>query len=52
MEVDPNLIGGVVIRAGDMVIDASIRGRLNQMAQTSPRRRRHQEVFINGTQCN
>jgi F-type H+-transporting ATPase subunit delta len=31
--VDPGLIGGVVIRTGDIVIDASIRGRLNQMAQ-------------------
>jgi F-type H+-transporting ATPase subunit delta len=31
--VDPALIGGVIIRSGDMVIDASVRGRLNQMAQ-------------------
>ena len=31
--VDPGLIGGVIIRTGDTVIDASIRGRLNQMAQ-------------------
>jgi F-type H+-transporting ATPase subunit delta len=30
--VDPSLIGGVVIRAGDRVIDASIRGRLGQLA--------------------
>ena len=34
LEVDPNLIGGVVIRSGDTVIDASIRGRLSQLAQT------------------
>lgn len=34
LEVDPALIGGVVVRAGDTVIDASIRGRLNQLAQT------------------
>lgn len=31
--VDPSLIGGIVIRSGDTVIDASIRGRLNQMVQ-------------------
>ena len=29
--VDKNLIGGVVIRAGDAVIDASVRGRLRQL---------------------
>lgn len=34
LKVDPGLIGGVVVRAGDTVIDASIRGRLNQLAQT------------------
>ena len=33
-EVDDALIGGVVIRAGDLVIDASLRGRLGQLAQT------------------
>ena len=32
-EVDASLIGGVVIRAGDLVIDASLRGRLGQLAQ-------------------
>ena len=32
--VDATLIGGVVIRAGDLVIDASLRGRLGQLAQT------------------
>ena len=32
--VDDTLIGGVVIRAGDLVIDASLRGRLEQLAQT------------------
>ena len=31
-EVDPALIGGVVIRAGDTVIDASVRGRLAGLA--------------------
>ena len=33
-DVDDSLIGGVVIRAGDLVIDASLRGRLAQLAQT------------------
>ena len=32
--VDPELIGGVIIRCGDMVIDSSIRGRLAQLTQT------------------
>lgn len=31
MRIDKALIGGVVIRAGDVVIDASLRGRLNQL---------------------
>lgn len=30
---DPSLIGGVVIRTQDVVIDASLRGRLNQLAK-------------------
>lgn len=34
VELDPDLIGGVVIRTGDLVIDASIRGQLEQLAQT------------------
>lgn len=34
MEVDPALIGGVVIRAGDRVLDASVKGRLTQLART------------------
>ena len=33
LAVDPSLIGGVVIQSGDTVIDASIRGRLNQLVQ-------------------
>jgi len=28
-EVDPELIGGAIIRAGDLVIDGSIRGRIS-----------------------
>jgi F-type H+-transporting ATPase subunit delta len=30
--IDPSLIGGVVIRIGDTVIDASLQGRLKQLA--------------------
>lgn len=32
--VDPSLLGGVVIRAGDTVIDGSVKGRLNKLAET------------------
>jgi F-type H+-transporting ATPase subunit delta len=32
--VDRSLIGGLVIHAGDMVIDGSVRGRLNKLAET------------------
>ena len=31
--VDKSLIGGVVVRTGDMVIDASVRGKLTKMAE-------------------
>lgn len=31
-EKDPSLLGGIVIRAGDFVIDGSVRGRLQRMA--------------------
>jgi F-type H+-transporting ATPase subunit delta len=31
-EQDPSLIGGVLIRAGDLVIDGSVRGQLHQLA--------------------
>jgi len=30
---DRDLLGGVLIRAGDMVIDGSVRGRLNKLAE-------------------
>jgi F-type H+-transporting ATPase subunit delta len=32
--VDQTLIGGVVVRTGDVVIDNSVRGRLNKLAAT------------------
>lgn len=35
--VDDSLIGGVIIRAGDTVIDASLRGRLSQLGQSLTR---------------
>ncbi|MFZ5722177.1 MAG: F0F1 ATP synthase subunit delta [Pseudomonadota bacterium] len=34
VEVDPALMGGVIVRFGDLVIDASVRGRLNKLAST------------------
>ena len=33
VEQDPQLIGGIEIRAGDLVIDDSVRGKLKQLAQ-------------------
>lgn len=33
-EVDPLLLGGAVIRAGDMVIDGSVRGKLNRLLES------------------
>lgn len=32
-EMDPTLLGGVVITAGDIVIDGSVRGKLDRMAK-------------------
>lgn len=32
-ETDDSLLGGVLIRAGDTVIDGSVRGRLNKLAE-------------------
>ena len=32
-EVDSDLIGGLIVRAGDKVIDASVRGRLEQLGR-------------------
>ena len=33
MEIDKTLIGGILVRAGDIVIDGSIRGQLQQLAK-------------------
>ncbi len=33
-KIDPALIGGAIIRAGDMVIDGSLSGRLNKLSTT------------------
>jgi F-type H+-transporting ATPase subunit delta len=34
LAVDPTLIGGAIIRAEDMVIDGSVRTRLQRLAET------------------
>ena len=34
---DPSLIGGAILRAGDMVIDASVKGRLHKLATSLAR---------------
>jgi F-type H+-transporting ATPase subunit delta len=31
--VDPNLIGGIVLQAGSLRLDASVRGRLDRLRQ-------------------
>ncbi len=33
-EVNPSLLGGAIIRAGDMVIDGSVRGKLNRLLES------------------
>ena len=37
VEVDPGLVGGAVIRAGDTVIDGSVRGRLTRLVESLQR---------------
>jgi F-type H+-transporting ATPase subunit delta len=32
-DVDPSIIGGIVVQAGSLRVDASVRGRLNQLRQ-------------------
>ncbi|MEY4643015.1 MAG: synthase subunit delta [Pseudomonadota bacterium] len=34
ISVDRALIGGMIVRAGDLVIDGSVRGRLNKLAES------------------
>lgn len=31
-EIDESLLGGAIVRAGDLVVDGSIKGRINQLA--------------------
>jgi F-type H+-transporting ATPase subunit delta len=33
-QTDPTLMGGMIVRAGDLVIDASIRGKLNDLSDS------------------
>jgi F-type H+-transporting ATPase subunit delta len=33
-QIDPTLIGGAILRAGDMVIDGSVRGKLNRLLES------------------
>jgi F-type H+-transporting ATPase subunit delta len=34
ISVDRALIGGMIVRAGDLVIDGSVRGKLNKLAES------------------
>jgi len=43
--VDPELLGGLVVRVGDQVIDGSVRHRLEQIRQDAVRRAR-QEIQV------
>ncbi len=33
-EVDPDLLGGVIVKAGDVVMDGSVRGKLNRLFES------------------
>lgn len=33
--IDPSLLGGILVKVGDKVIDASVRGRLQKLAKTT-----------------
>ena len=33
-EIDKSLIGGAIVRAGDLVIDGSVRGKLAKLAES------------------
>jgi len=39
LAVEPSLLGGIVVRAGDQVIDGSVKGKLDALAQTLAARR-------------
>jgi F-type H+-transporting ATPase subunit delta len=32
--VDPSLVGGAIVRAGDFVVDGSLRGRIERLGHT------------------
>lgn len=32
ISIDPSLLGGAIIRAGDLVIDGSVRGKLSKLS--------------------
>jgi len=38
-KVEPSVLGGVVVRVGDQVIDGTVKGRLDALAQTLGSRR-------------
>ncbi len=42
LEVDPSLIGGLVIQVGDEVYDASVRNRLEQLRGRLIERKTHE----------
>ena len=37
MDIDPGLVGGAIVRAGDTVIDGSVRGRLTRLVESLQR---------------
>jgi ATP synthase F1 delta subunit len=38
-EVEPSILGGVVVKVGDKVIDGSVKGKLEALKQSLARRR-------------
>ena len=34
VDIDPGLVGGAIVRAGDTVIDGSVRGRLTRLVES------------------
>ena len=37
VDIDPRLVGGAIVRAGDTVIDGSVRGRLTRLVESLQR---------------